>query len=221
MPPALRTLLESSRPRHVQKGQVLLYAGDPTTEVRIIKEGVVKLHDTDEQGNEKVLHLLASPMVVPLAFFSRPEVAPRWYYTALTDCELCVLPREKLDRLMETDSRTMHFLVNNFSEEVHEILTRLESLGKTESGSKLTSALRYLAVCHGVKGRGGWWRIPFPVNHQLLADMTGVSRETVSIAMKILSDDKIIRNPRLAQLEINFDRLVTYRQEAMSNRISS
>lgn len=212
MPPALQKLLESSRVKHVQKGQVLLYAGDQSAEVQLIKDGIVKLHNIDEQGNEKVLHLLQSPMVVPLAFFSRPEIPPRWYYTALTDCDLYVVLREELERLVESDGKTMRFLVNNFSEEVHEILTRLDSLGKSDSSSKLIIALRYLAVRHGIKGQGGWRRIPFPVNHQLLADMTGVARETISLAMKILSDNKIVRNPRLTQLEINFEKLKTYRR---------
>ncbi len=210
MPPALRKLLEGSRLKHAPKGQILLYAGDRPTEVQLIKEGVVKLNNIDDQGNEKILHLLRAPMIVPLAFFSRPEIATRWYYTTLTNCELYVLRREELEHLMETDAWTMRFLINNFSEEVHEILTRLDSLGKSDSTYKLLIALRYLVVCYGVKGRGGWWEIPFSVNHQLLADMIGVSRETVSLAMKILSDDKIVRNPRLARLQINFDNLKDY-----------
>ena len=221
MPPKLRDLLTTSRLKHVQRGQILIYAGDHLSEALVIKEGVIKLHDIDDQGNEKILHLLGESMVVPLAFFSRPETFPRWYYTALTDCILYSVPRDSLKKLMETDTRTMHFLVHNFSEEVHEILTRLESLGKTDSDSKLASALRYLVVCHGVKGHGGWWRIPFPVSHKLLADMTGVSRETVSVAMKSLSGSKVVRNPRLVQLEINFDRLKTHRHESLPGGGSS
>lgn len=217
MPPALRKLLEASRLKLVQKGQVLLYAGDQPHDIYIIKEGIVKLHNIDEQGNEKVLHLLQKPMVIPLAFFSRPEITPRWYYTAHTACELYSVPRVELDSLIEADSKSMWFLVNNFSEEVHEILTRLDSLGKSDSSSKLTIALRYLVVRHAVKLRGGWWRVPFPVNHQLLADMTGVARETISLAMKTLSDNKIVRNPRLAQLEIQFDRLNLYREQLIQN----
>lgn len=217
MPPAFRNLLELSRLRHVQKGQVLLYAGDHPTEILVIKGGIVKLHNIDNAGNEKILHLLQSPMVVPLAFFSRPEHGTRWYYTALTDCDLCVIPREKLEDLMEKNARSMRFLVNNFSEEVHEILTRLDSLGKSDSNTKLIICLRYLAVRHGLKCRGGWRKIPFTVNHQLLADMTGVARETISLAMKSLNDNKIVRNPRLAQLEINFDKLQSFHQENITN----
>lgn len=221
MPPALRKLLEFSRLKQVQKGQVLLYAGDALSEILVIKTGVVKLYNIDEQGNEKILHLLRPLMTVPLAFFSRPETPPRWDYAALTNCDLYAVPRHELQKLIETDAWSMRFLVNAFSEEVHEILTRLESLGKSDSGTKITSALLYLVVCHGQKIKGGWWRILFPVNHQLIADMTGVTRETVSLAMKSLGDSKIIRNPRLAQLEINFDRLQNYRQFSTQNNIAS
>lgn len=221
MPPALRDLLKASRLKHVQRGQMLLYAGDRPVEVQYIKKGVVKLHNIDNQGNEKILHLLRTPMIVPLAFFSRAEIATRWYYTTLTECDLVVVPREELEHLMEKDGRTMHFLINNFSEEVHEILTRLDSLSKSDSTTKLLIALRYLVIWrHSVKVRGQWWRVSFPVSHQLLADMTGVSRETISLAMKTLNDKKIVRNPRLAQLEVNLERLKAYKQETVSDRDS-
>lgn len=221
MPPILHKLLSSSRTKHVQKGQILLYAGDLPKEVFIIKKGIVKLYNIDEQGNEKVLHLLRAPMVVPLEFFSHPDKGTEWYYTALTDCDMYIVLRSVLDTLMETDASTMHFLIQNYSEEVHEILTRLDSLGKSDTDTKLTIALQYLALSHGLEGRGGWWKITFPVTHQLLADMTGVSRETVSLAMKILSDERLIRSPRLARVDVNLEKLQAYRQSKIEDNIAS
>lgn len=184
----------------------------------MLKGGVVKLHSVDSSGDEKVLLLLSSPMVLPLAFYARPGVTTRWQYTALTDCDMFVLPRKALDRVMEQDTESMHFLMQNYSNEVREVLLRLESLGKSDATSKLIIALRYLAAYHSEHLRGNWWRVSFPVSQQLLADLTGVSRETISIAMRTLMDGKVVRSPRLTVLEVNTDRLASYRPHTVKVR---
>jgi CRP/FNR family cyclic AMP-dependent transcriptional regulator len=220
IPDELQKLLDVARLKRVQKGQVILYVGDPTIEVYLLKSGVVKIYNVDEAGTEKVLHLLRPPLVMPFAFYSGTDTMTYWYYGALIDCDLYVLTRRSLERLMERDPETLHFLVRNFADEVHDVMERLESLGKSDSSVKLLLALRYLANFHSESRRGGWCRIAFPVNQQLLADMTGVSRETVSMAMKLLYDNKIVRSPRLTTLEINVDRLKNYRSQSTKERES-
>lgn len=207
MPDVLKKALSDARIRNVSKGQTIIYEGDPTVEVFIIKSGVVKLHHPNTQGHDKVLHLLKFPAVMPLSYFSGGNQSTRWTYTALTDCELYVFRVEVLRELMLGDMQVVRYLVNHFSEDVHEVLVRLESLSKTDVYAKLAAALRYLAVVHGERGRGGWTSIPFAVTNQLLADMMGAARESTSIAMKTLADKNIARYPRFAQLEINFANL--------------
>lgn len=93
--------------------------------------------------------------------------------------------------------------MNWFSNEMHDVLVRLSSLGKTNARDKLLAALRMLQKRHSTNRRGHWWRVHFTVNHQLLADMTGITRESAALTMKELQNEKIIRNPSLAILEIN------------------
>ncbi|HSW80687.1 MAG TPA: Crp/Fnr family transcriptional regulator [Candidatus Saccharimonadales bacterium] len=212
MPPALKNLLEDARLKHVQKGQILFYLGDEPTEAYALKEGVVKVHNIDDVGNEKVLHLLKPLAVFPFAVFSGADAHTKWFYTALTDCDLYVVPAKLMLQTMRDDGDSAVYLMNWFSMEVHELLVRLDSLGKSNVRDKLIAALKYLAVCHGVERRSGWRRIPFSVNHQLIADMIGVTRESAAMAMKEMADNKIIRNPRLTILEIQLDKLVDEKQ---------
>jgi CRP-like cAMP-binding protein len=211
VPAKLQKLLANARVKQVPQGQIVLYEGDRPNEAYVLKEGIIKLHTIDEAGNDKILHLLKEGNALPLAFFSGEDTPCRWYYTALTDCVLYVFPRQELETLLFGDPETGKYFTNTFSNEVHELLTRLDSISKTDVNMKLTAALRYLAACHGIPGKGAWYRIPFAVSHQLLADMIGMSRESTSICMKDLSTKKIVRNPRITQLEIHLDRLITYR----------
>jgi len=220
MPYALKKALSDTRVRQIPKGQIIIYEGDPTVEVYVIKSGVIKLHHPNGQG-DKVLHLLKFPAVLPLAYFSGGNKATRWTYTALTDCELYVFRVEVLRELMLGDAQTVRYLVNHFSEDVHEVLVRLESLGKSDMNAKLGSALRYLAAVHGKKWRGAWVRIPFTVTNQLLADMIGVTRESASTAMKTLADKNIARYPRFAQLEINVNNLHAFIESLQQGETNS
>jgi CRP/FNR family cyclic AMP-dependent transcriptional regulator len=217
MPASLHACISAARLKPIPKGQIILYEGDTPSQVFMLKEGIVKLYNIDDLGNEKILHLLRPTAIMPLAFFSGDSMPTRWYYTALTNCEVYEIPKETLRDLMKADGTVAMYLIEHFSEDVHEFLVRLDSLSKTNVPLKLISALWYLIACHAVPQGKGWWQVPFPVNHQLLANMTGVSRESTSVAMKTLLDGKVVRNPRLAILEINEPKLRAYQQKLLAN----
>ncbi|HTH72155.1 MAG TPA: Crp/Fnr family transcriptional regulator [Candidatus Pristimantibacillus sp.] len=207
LPLSFQRVLRTSRVKHFPKDQIIQYIGDTVNEVFFIKTGAVKIYDIDEQGNEKILHIVKTPAIVPFAFFSGEGARARWFYSALTDCDVYVMDREQLRRTMLASGKAALGLVENFSTDVHELLVRLSSLGKTNTHDKLIAALKFLQARHAEQRPSGWWRVSFPVNHQLLADMVGVTRESVSVVMKELQDKKIIRNPRLTILEIRKERL--------------
>lgn len=206
--PQLDQLLRTARIKQFPRGQILLYEGDTAPDVFVLRKGVVKIHDIDEQGNEKILHIVKAPGIMPLAFFSGPTLHTRWFYTALTDCEAYVIADETLREACLNNGKLAMHLTTWFSNEVHELLVRLSSLGKTNAQDKLVAALKYLAVCHGKQKVSGWDRVTFPVSHQLLADMVGITRESAATVMKELQDNKVVRNPKLTILEIDFKKLV-------------
>jgi CRP/FNR family transcriptional regulator len=206
-PLLLKEAFKGVRTKHYPKGQIILYQGDPPLDVLLLKSGVIKIYDIDEQGNEKILHLLKPWAILPLAFFSGNDVPTRWFYAALTDCDVCVLPTEKLTPKLAAESELILLLTHWFSTEVHELLVRLSSLGKTTSRDKLLAALMFLATKHATQRRSGWMRVTFPVNHQLLADMSGITRESAAMVMKQFKDEQLVRHPRMTILEINADLL--------------
>lgn len=208
MPSVLEAIFEDVRSKHYPKGQIMLYQHDPSLDVLLLKEGIVKVYDIDEQGNEKTLHLLKPWAIMPFVFFSGNEDPTQWFYSALTDCDVCVVPIATINAQIRANNELMLYLMHWFSQEVHEVMVRLSSLGKTNTRDKLVAALKYLALYHCIQRRSGWRRVTFPVNHQLLADMTGMTRESAATIMKSLQDEHIVRNPRLTILEINFEKLV-------------
>lgn len=153
---------------------------------------------------------------MPLAFFSvQEEVPTSWYYKSLTACELFVVPKEQLVTIIKKDGATAIYFIAQFSHEVHEIMTRLEGLNKTTTPEKLRIILRYLAACHTGLPVKGWYPVLFPVSHQLLADMMGVTRVSTVAAMKPYTEKGIVRYSAKTSLEINFKKLKAYRLHAV------
>jgi CRP/FNR family transcriptional regulator len=208
MPLLLTTATKGVRQKHVPRGQIIIYQGDEPQEALILKKGIVKLYDIDDQGNEKILHIFKPYAVLPFAFFSGDAQPTRWFYSALTDCDICILPADKLAELMSSSGKLTLDLVSWFSLEVHELLMRLNSLGKTNAKAKVTAALKFLDAKHSTPRRSGWMRVNFAVNHQLIADMTGLTRESTAMIMRDFQKRGLIRNPKQTILEINHEKLI-------------
>lgn len=205
--PLISKLTDGTRTKRYPKGQIIVYQGDLPNEVLVLANGYIKICDIDQQGNEKVLHILSAGALVPFGFFSGGEEAVRFFYSALTDCEVYVFSFEEMQRQVKESNELLLFLVKWFSLEVHELLFRLSSMGKSNAKMKVIAALKFLASRTAQKNSGGWYRVDFPVNHQLLADMTGLTRESAATIMKDLTIRGYTRNPRQNILEIYLDKM--------------
>lgn len=205
----LSGLISKAKLRAYPKGQIVLYEGETPVDLYIIKSGIVKVYDIDNQGNEKILHILKTPAIFPLVFFMGSSNETQSFYTTLTDCELYIIPQEYASKKMQQDNTLALYLMRWFAGETHELMVRLSSMEKSTTRDKLIAALKFLGVYHAKPSTGNWRQIQFPVSHQLLADMIGVTRESTTMVMKDLQQEKLVRNPRLTVLEINFKNLVT------------
>lgn len=202
----LQAIMSEARLRRVPKAQFLLHQGDNPLDAFVLKSGVVKMCEQTERG-EKILHLLRQDAVMPFAFFSGPHQIVKWAYMTLTDCEVFVLPYERLIEKMREDSELALGLMHWFSLEVHELLMRLSSMEQSTVKDKVVAALRFLAERHTIPKNGGWRRVTFPVSHQLIASMVGVSRESVTMSLGELQKEKIIKNEQFTTLDIQAKRL--------------
>lgn len=189
--------------RHYPKGQIILYEGENPTDAFVIKSGAVKIYDIDEDGNEKILHIFKAPGIFPIIFLFGSTRQTNTFYTTVADSELYVLSRAEFEQELKTNPKLTSYCMRWFADEVYEIMQRMSSLEKTSTRKKLIATLGYLSRQHADEQKSGWMRVRFPISHQLLADMIGVTRESTTMVMKDLQQEKIIRSPKLGTLDIN------------------
>jgi CRP-like cAMP-binding protein len=195
-------ITEGLRLRRVPAGQYILRKDTMPVDIFFLQTGRVKMGDVDTRRNEKILHLLHPPAVLPLTFFSGQSEPTHWYYASLTDCELFVVPHERLQTYLRSDGELAVALMSWFSQEVHELLVRLSSLENSNVREKVMAALRFLVAYHAKPVARGWYRVVFPVSHQLLANMTGVRRESVTQQLGRLQQEGIVSTTGFATLEM-------------------
>jgi CRP/FNR family transcriptional regulator len=203
IPLQLQPLIKQAQLRHYPRGQIILYEGENPADAFIVKSGAVKIYDIDEDGNEKIIHIIKSPGIFPVIFMFGTSGQTSTFYTTVADSEIYILPRSTFEDQLLKNPALVLYCMKWFANEVQEIMRRMSSLEKTSTRTKLFATLSYLARNHASEPNGGWQQVSFPISHQLLADMIGVTRESTTMVMKGLHNEKIVRSPKLGTLEIN------------------
>lgn len=136
-------LIKSSTIRRYDKGQTIVYPDDPNLHVYFIKTGAVMMETISSGGERKVLYVYGVSSLFPMVSFLDRHVSSSWFYTALTETEVYVVPYASLTKkLKEVDGFTAYnLLLRQILKEVHELLLHITDHAKTDSTEKLISSL--------------------------------------------------------------------------------
>ena len=198
-------LIKGSSMRTYAKGQTIVFPQDASSQLYVIKEGAITMETSGKDGERKILYILGPSTLFPMVSFTEDSVSTSWFYVAHMTTTVYVIPYEKLaKRLTEVDGFTAYNeLLKQMLVEVHELLLKLSDQSKTDSSEKLVSVLLFLYAYHTKKVSGLWQPVRFAVTHQFLADMTGLTRETVSLTMKELAGKRLVRYKEKGKLELH------------------
>lgn len=177
--------------RKYPKGQILLYEGEKTDSVFQIKSGYVKVYDINSQGNEKLMMILGPSDIFPLIWTFRGSESIHYFYETFSDSEVSVVPRTYLISDIKSSHQTTIALLEYFVDRSKDLMNRIDCIGATSAKHKVAQSLSYLAEAHGVKITKGTYRIKIPMTHQAIANMAGITRETASIQLKSLEEEKL------------------------------
>jgi CRP/FNR family transcriptional regulator/CRP/FNR family cyclic AMP-dependent transcriptional regulator len=178
----LDALAKVTARRSFQKHSVILLAEEEGNSLFIIQKGKVKVSILSEDGREIVLTLLGDG-----EFFGEMSLLdglPRSATViALEDTEAVMLRREDLLRLIERTPQIAIKLMAELTIRLRKTDQKIESLALLDVAGRIASALLQLASDEGEETPGGLVIYNHPTQ-QLLANMTGTTRETVSRVLK-------------------------------------
>lgn len=205
----LTRLFPTANERVYTSGQIIVYDGDKPNHVMFIVSGAVKFHDSDPDGNEKIMHIGGPSSFFPLfySFDGKPQVDG--FYTTLQKSCIVMIPLKDFTDHLKTDASFASRLLTWYASEMDHMVIRLKSLEKSSARVKLLHAIAYLCEQHSIVRplRSAWYRVSFPLAQQTLADLTGLTRETVNTTLKDIEKCGAIHVPKKMVLEIHKKKL--------------
>lgn len=189
---ALNTI---GRRQAVRRGQTVIWAGDESIICANLLSGVLKLVASTQDGREQIVGLLYAADFVGQPYAGRADFT----ITALTDSELCIFPRAAFERVLTDHARMERLLLQRTLAALNVARARMLSLARTSAAEKIAGFLMDMAsraASSGCRGTaGGPVTFDLPLSRGQIADILGLTIETVSRQMTNLKSAGIIRLP--------------------------
>jgi len=192
---ALAALHRLGRRRVLRRGEVLIWQGDVAEQVGILHRGLVKLSASLEDGREQMLGL-----AFPADFVGAiGERSSSHCVTALTETELCVFPRNALPGLVQTHPEIGQVLLSRAYDELDQLRRWMLLLGRKSAEERVASLLLQFAARSTCSRREA---VHLPLTRQQMAELLGLTIETVSRKLTALKRDGLIALPTLRSVVI-------------------
>jgi CRP/FNR family transcriptional regulator, anaerobic regulatory protein len=197
---ALNTI---GRRRNLTAGESLMWEGEDSVLVANVIEGVLKLSTGTEDGREQIVGV-----VYPSDFIGRPFGSTTGHgVTALTDSRVCVFSRRDFDAFAREHPALEHKLLQRTLGELDRTRRWMLLLGRKSAGEKLATFLldmseRLVPSTCADPGESALRRFTLPFSRQQVADVLGLTIETVSRQFTRLKAEGVIDLPSRREVQI-------------------
>ena len=160
-----------------KRRQVIFHEGTPANGLYILCQGAVKMYQSDRFGHDHILHIAVPGDVMG----ELPQDQTECYSVsaeALTDSQLCYLPRERLVQFVSKHPVVGIRLIEAFSKSLASARKKVRALALKRAENRLAELLMQLAVAAGEPMKNGSTRMRLDYSRRELAEMIGVSTET-------------------------------------------
>jgi CRP-like cAMP-binding protein len=207
--PQLNDLLHSYSLRKFKKGQTLLFQGEVPRYAYVVRSGTVKTYNISPLGEEQLVSLSSEYDILPEAWFLGEASVAYYFYEAFTDCTVYAIPREELIKKVNESPAFANHLLQRFMRLYVGASVHINALEQPRSRDKLIHLLHYLMMRFGDDKGKDKVKLNMRLTHQTLANMLGVTRETIATEIARLRREKIvdykqqtytINKPKLLQL---------------------
>lgn len=191
-PPALNDLLKSYTLRKFKKGQTLLFQGEVPRYAYVVKSGTVKTYNISPLGEEQLISLSSEYDILPEAWFLGEASVAYYFYEAFTDCTVYAIPREELVKKVEESPEFTSRMLKRFMRLYVGASVHINALEQPRSRDKLVHLMHYLMMRFGEDINSKKTRINLRLTHQTLANMLGITRETIATEIARLRREKVL-----------------------------
>lgn len=192
------------RTRTLSAGESIIWEGEDSVLVANVIDGVLKLSTNTEDGREQIVGV-----VYPSDFIGRPFGGTTGHgVTALTDATVCVFSRRDFDAFAREHPALEHKLLERTLGELDRTRRWMLLLGRKSAAEKMASFLVEMTERLGGSGcridasRPNERMLTLPFSRQQIADVLGLTIETVSRQFTRLRNEGVIELPSRREVAI-------------------
>ena len=173
------------------KDQIIIHADDMPSGIFYIKSGFVKMSSILENGREITLNIFKAGAYFPM-IWAITNLPNTYYYKTVTATEFQRVPRDVVIEFVKKNPDELFELMARILRGMKGLLVNMEHQLSGDSYHRVIAALILAAKRFGTKIKNDKVLIKLPLTHQNIADESGMTRETASLAMKKLAEKKFI-----------------------------
>lgn len=193
-----RELAKLGHQRRLKRGESLASAGDPSELSATLTKGVLKVSTFDEDGAEHIVSLI-HPAGFAGELFS-PTVSHD--VIALTDCELCVFPRNEYERALELFPSLSRAMLRRSSEALDQSRSFLAVVTRRSAAQRVAGFLLALSRAANDRACNAAPQFDLVLTRGEIASLLGLTIETVSRQLTKMERVGAIRKEGLRRVKI-------------------
>jgi CRP/FNR family transcriptional regulator, cyclic AMP receptor protein len=177
-----------------QKHDTILAGGSSNFYVHLIESGYVRSYLVGEEGWLLTINIYSPGAIFPLTQVIAGMGENPYEFQALTTTTIRSAPALMLLSFLEEHPEVLFPLTRRFASGIEGVVKRLSGLIKATCRQRVLSAFDLLMKKAGTLNPDGSISIMLPHTHQDIADIAGVSRETVTRELLWLKQAGVVEN---------------------------
>jgi CRP/FNR family transcriptional regulator, cyclic AMP receptor protein len=178
-----------------KKDEMIIRADDVPTGVYFVKSGFIKMNAVLENGRDITFNIFKSGSFFPM-MWTLNDIPNSYYFQAITKSELYKSPKDKFVDYVHNNPEVFADLTKRILSGMSGLLTNIQYQLTGDSYHRVIAALVLSARRFGQKEKDGSIVIDVPLTHQEIANIAGLTRETVSLMIERLTKEKFITSTK-------------------------
>lgn len=175
-----------------EKGKLILKPGENFSGVVFTKSGYVAMYTLSKEGKQ-----ITAPIWRPLFFSSMVCVTTgmenNYYFETITPVEIWVAPVADWVNFAKSNEKMCWKLTKVIVGEFVAMTEMNQRIIAGDATSKVAGLIYSMGLRYGEESEKGGVKIKFNTPHRLIASMTGLTRETVTLQILRLQKEKILK----------------------------
>lgn len=193
-----------------QPHQILFREGDASGNIHIVREGQLKLTTTDADGLEQIIGIGLNGHMV--GFYNIDEERYNYTAEALTPVKTCQIKHRNMLRILAENPEVSNRMISLLNDELSQAQLLIRLLGKKSSQEKVALFIISLMPENLTSNSV---TIPLPLSRREVAQLLGLTIETVSRIMSGMKRKNILNAPRGSVEILDIGKLKSFAGQAV------